>query len=391
MAGGAFAVVIVGIMLAGSWLTAKLAAAMARLARRPPLLLAARRMHDNPSAGFRSISGLVAAAFVTSVFSGLTPAVVGQAPTAGPNAATDRVFATLTIPTGDGALAADRAATLLRTLAGTPGVTRIVDFRKPPPGQALPPSAETRHAKEAHAHPILAVVPCAVLAATAPATCPTPAATTVADSRALGVGQTAILRPQRSPQVPAATLDALPLEGLVTVTDGRAATVEQVRTIIETSAPATTPVTDADVRTARRHLLVQLQRLSNVGLLLALLVAGCSLAIAVSAGLIERKRPLALLRLSGVPGIQPQPGRPHRSRRAPAPGRYRQRWLGLAVAAMILKGVGVSGWHAPAAGYWSALAAGIFLALLTVTATLPCSSASPHEKPRVSSKDPTSR
>lgn len=134
----AFALVIVGIMLAGPWLTAKLAAVMARAARRPPLLLAARRLHDNPSAGFRSISGLVVAAFVTSVFSGLTPAVVGQANTNAAQTSGNRLFASLARSTGNAtpsvgqaalagstvdlalALPAGRAATLLRTLTNTP-------------------------------------------------------------------------------------------------------------------------------------------------------------------------------------------------------------------------------------------------------------------------------
>jgi hypothetical protein len=38
--------------------------------------------------------------------------------------------------------------------------------------------------------------------------------------------------------------------------------------------------------------------MSNVGLGFVLLVAGCSLAVA--GGLVERKRPFALLRLSGM-------------------------------------------------------------------------------------------
>jgi len=374
--GLAFAVVIVGIMLAGPWLTARLAAAMARVARRPPLLLAARRLHENPSAGFRSISGLVVAAFVTSVFSGLTPAVVGQASTRAVNAPRNQVFATLMVLTednGDGIMAPDRAATLLHTLAATRGVTRVVDFRQPPPGLALP--SETRRTKLPQGlspgHHRLALVRCADLVATALTTCPAHAATAVTYVQPLSGGQTIIASPQPARQVPAATLATLPLEALVATTDGSAATIERVRTIIETSAPATAPVTDADVRLVRLHLLTQLQRLSNVGLLLALLVAGCSLAIAVSAGLIERKRPFALLRLSGVPVsslnrvVLAEAAAPLLLVAAASAG------LGLGVAAMILKVVSVSGWHPPAAGYWYALAAGISFALLTVVATLP--------------------
>jgi len=102
-----------------------------------------------------------------------------------------------------------------------------------------------------------------------------------------------------------------------------------------------------------------------------LLVAGCSLAIAVSAGLIERKRPFALLRLSGVPVsslnrvVLAEAAAPLLLVAAASAG------LGLGVAALILKVVSVSGWRPPAAGYWYALAAGISFALLTVAATLP--------------------
>ena len=44
---------------------------MARRAQRPAPLIAARRLADNPKAGFRAISGLVVALFVTSVTVGI--------------------------------------------------------------------------------------------------------------------------------------------------------------------------------------------------------------------------------------------------------------------------------------------------------------------------------
>ena len=40
---------------------------MARRASRPGTLIAARRLADNPKAGFRAVSGLVLALFVTTV------------------------------------------------------------------------------------------------------------------------------------------------------------------------------------------------------------------------------------------------------------------------------------------------------------------------------------
>lgn len=43
------------------------------------------------------------------------------------------------------------------------------------------------------------------------------------------------------------------------------------------------------------------QRLINAAVTLTLIVAGCSLAVAVGGGLVDRKRPFTLLRVSGVP------------------------------------------------------------------------------------------
>ena len=43
------------------------------------------------------------------------------------------------------------------------------------------------------------------------------------------------------------------------------------------------------------------QRLVDIAVALTLIVAGCSLAVAVGGGLVERKRPFTMLRLTGTP------------------------------------------------------------------------------------------
>ena len=43
------------------------------------------------------------------------------------------------------------------------------------------------------------------------------------------------------------------------------------------------------------------QRIVYIAVALTILVAGCSLAVAVGGGLVDRKRPFTLLRVSGTP------------------------------------------------------------------------------------------
>jgi hypothetical protein len=65
-----FVLIVAGLVLAGPWLTMIGSRAMARRARRPAPLIASRRLSDNPRAGFRAISGLTLALFVTTVAGG---------------------------------------------------------------------------------------------------------------------------------------------------------------------------------------------------------------------------------------------------------------------------------------------------------------------------------
>ena len=95
-------------------------------------------------------------------------------------------------------------------------------------------------------------------------------------------------------------MDPLPASGLLVGTNGATATLEQARTIIETSFPLqASPVTVFDSQ--GQQLLAAWQQLADVVILAGLPIAGCSLAVGVIAGLTDRKRPFSLLRLAGAP------------------------------------------------------------------------------------------
>jgi ABC-type antimicrobial peptide transport system permease subunit len=68
-------VVLVGLVVAGPWLTAQAARLLSRLSSGASALLAARRLSDNPRAAFRSVRGLVLAVFLGTVLAGLLPVV----------------------------------------------------------------------------------------------------------------------------------------------------------------------------------------------------------------------------------------------------------------------------------------------------------------------------
>ncbi len=70
--------VMAGLVIAGPWLTMLASRVSARHAKRPATLIAARRLADNPQAGFRAISGVVLAVFVGTCAIGIITAVTAQ-------------------------------------------------------------------------------------------------------------------------------------------------------------------------------------------------------------------------------------------------------------------------------------------------------------------------
>jgi hypothetical protein len=272
--------VMIGLVLAGPLLTMASARIMARRSTRPATLIAARRLADNPKAGFRAISGIMLALFITTVATGVITTIVtnrGPAPVGSTDSATVSVFA------ADGGPLPDTALTPLRSL---PGVESATALRKNPE-------------KYADAGLVACTDIPAVYGRCGPGT-----AVAVVPSNFIPWHESAdAARVWPASPIPAAQLQQLPVESLVVLTDGSANSIERARTVLENAYPAyrIAPNVIGDFESDFANTLRGWQQLANVVIITSLAIAGCSLAVAVVGGLTERKRPFSLLRLSGAP------------------------------------------------------------------------------------------
>ena len=105
-------------------------------------------------------------------------------------------------------------------------------------------------------------------------------------------------------------LTKLPLQ-TVLVRVNSPATLEQVRTYLAVNAPPqvggeeenspTPPRTFGETLQIRTARAATFEKIMYAAVALTLIVAGCSLAVTVGGGLVDRKRPFTLLRVSGTP------------------------------------------------------------------------------------------
>ena len=313
-----FLLIIVGLVIAGPWLTMAAARVMARRTSRPGALIAARRLADDPRAAFRAVSGLVLALFITTVaVVGITTqdakdltrfATPAAAAVVTDQLAASGMFTSAQEPGKSGAGPAAPAAPLAARLRGIPGVQGVVvvraDSKLTIPGTfhnlgTGPGVAPT---------PVPAgVVSCAQLA-TVPALGRCPAGATAAAFPEDGFGgpldgttSAGITWP--AVNVPASRLDSLTVDAINVGTNGSVAAVEQARTVLENvpaySAPSA-PSTLGDLVRQDNSANNAYQQLANTVILVSLPIAGCTLAAAIAAGLADRKRPFSLLRLTGA-------------------------------------------------------------------------------------------
>jgi hypothetical protein len=247
-------------------------------------LIAGRRLADDPRAGFRSISGLALALFVGSVATGVITTYVAERGE-GPGGTIVHDLMSVTAWTDHGDRPLDPAA-IPSALSGVPGVKAVVPVRQNPQFGPDPQSWP-------------ALVSCADLARV-PGSGGCPAGATAAQvfpDLVPPYGSSTSSWPA-APDVP---LDRQALIGVDVVTDGSTAALEQSRTLLENAFPEVRfAATEGDFRSDSTRLLVQLQRLADIVIIASLVIAGCSLAVSITGGVNERKRPFAMLRLAGL-------------------------------------------------------------------------------------------
>lgn len=327
---------LLGLVIAGPWLTVVAARTLARRTGAASSLLAARRLTDTPKASFRAVSGLVLAVFLGSMLGGLMPTIneTTVTPSAaalsnvlldtfyyspvcgddvncsgsvspGPNANT--ATGLLGLPPATGAALIQQ----LETIRGTVVVPYYslpqdadVQIGKPLQGRRSTASGGVRHPSS----PYDAVVSCAALAKLpALGSCAPGRSTVEATTMAMTSDNPEdSARQIAQPTYPsdAADIGTLYLRGVLVRADDPT-TLEQVRTFLVTHTPLSAsgmaPRTFGEVVQARNQVAAIVQRVLNIAVVLTLLVAGCSLAVAAGGSLVERKRPFSLLRLAGTP------------------------------------------------------------------------------------------
>jgi hypothetical protein len=291
-----FVLLLVGLVLAGPWFTTAGSRLMAKWANRPATLIAGRRLLDNPKAAFRFISGLVIALFVASALIGALNSIAvissseggsaGKATLAEPfcSFSTSNCPASAQVPSVSGEVLAE--------LHSTPGVRGVAVVHQNPTQFRLGNS--------------FGVVACAQLAKTPAIGRCAPRATVASIgyflSNVLGHNSHASSTAWPSAHLTVAKTARLPVDAVVVATDGSSDTLERVRTTLERAFPFQgQPLGVETLDPSNARLLTMIQDMTDVIIVASLVIAACSLAVNIIAGLGERKRPFSLLRLAGAP------------------------------------------------------------------------------------------
>jgi hypothetical protein len=322
-------ITMIGLVIAGPWLTAAASQLFGRLSRGSSALLATRRLADNPKTAFRSVTGLVLAVFLGTMVGTLVPALnaTEATPTAGSlsNVLLD----------GLGGYSPHAGAKLLSGLTAIKGTDVYPIYLTQPPGTFAGP-VDGR--KPGHGRPGggggpgkgngpvsvqggngppgggETVMSCSALRALAVLGQCAPGLkdVEVSDNSLFGDNPMYNTAPIAGPSSPAYTGDLARLYlTTVLVRVDSPATLERVRTYLTVNTPPTEsggqgsaptpPRTFGETLQIRLARAATFEKIVYAAVALTLIVAGCSLAVAVGGGLVDRKRPFTLLRVSGTP------------------------------------------------------------------------------------------
>jgi hypothetical protein len=294
-----FLLVMAGLVTAGPWLTMIGSRVMARRTSRPAVLIAGRRLSDNPRAAFRAISGLIIALFVTSVSAGTTTTIIADhgAPSNG-IVASDTLADQFII----GQTASGQALTAVASVSGTvlTGLRSIRGVQGVTVTHTDPQAATSAQQNQSD---LPGLVSCAQLSRT-PALGRCAAGARVAaitinfSGAATSVSQARTVWPTAAVSVE--RLQRVPVQTIIVGTNGSGAAIERALTALDVAFPYLgPPATLGESASAGPY--AELQHVTDVVILASLVIAGCSLAVSVTGGLNDRKRPFSLLRLTGAP------------------------------------------------------------------------------------------
>ena len=376
-------VTLIGLVIAGPWLTSALARLSGRVLSGASPLLATKRLADDPKLAFRAVRGLVLAVFLGTIVGVLVPVIESLVANQNSAALSDVLLDTFSQiePSGPSnaeitaaGLTPQAGATLVSGLSGIAGTEVFPLYSLP---QAANPNYQGQY---------IGVVSCSVLRQLAALGECAPGLTAVQvsdDALVYSDNPHNSTKPIASSanQAYTGSLTALPLQAVL-VRVNNAAALERARTYLAVHAPpqvssgpgaaATPPRTYREAVAIRSKRAQVAQKLFDLAVTLTVVVAGLSLVVSIG-GLVDRKRPFTLLRVGGTPlgtlsrVVLLEAVLPLAAAVVAAAGIA----YGMAVFAvlrLVPAGTPVPGLNGT---YWATTGAGIAIALAAICATLP--------------------
>jgi hypothetical protein len=321
--GGSFAGIIGGMAIAGPWLTAGVGRVLYRVPGGASTLLVSRRLTDDPRGSFGSIAGVVMAVFVASAFFTFVGFANAQARFSDTERAETGMMH-LTLPQ----LGGPPADALLERLANAEGVNAFTAVATAEVFGAgdVPLQAWVVACRTLAESPDAPFAPCADRPVhRLPFTSLPPGEYRVVGERAVRGDRPSVAvtigdrdvhevtwedldetSPLGAPEVviePTAfggAVAGFQVSAVTLWTDGTSATEDRVRTAVARDFP-TAYLNVVGRVVAREPIFEEFGRVVQLGLFGSLLLAGCSLAVAVTTAIVERRREYALLRSAGMP------------------------------------------------------------------------------------------
>ena len=281
-----FILIIIGLLLAGPWLTCILARLWTRSSRKTASLIASRRITSSPKAIFRSVSGLVVTIFLVSTFFGIL-SVIRTADLAQQPGQLDKngllITSVQAVPS-----ALPQLATSLGKLEGV--TSTVLVYGTQDPGLLSHSEGENP-----------GIIRCDQTKRLQLPACPDGATYGAFDQNKFLYSQDEGVTSVRA--VDSSLQQQLIPDTLIVTTDGTGASTELVRTTVATTAERSLRVQTRQqaVGTGESDYINDLVNLAYIGIAVSIIIAGTSLTVSTIIAMIDRKRIFGLLRLMGTP------------------------------------------------------------------------------------------